>query len=77
MLVWKGKEALDDVDLQVDAPPIYIQEKIDPRVLIENLRKTAEAARRSRSSPCSTPSTAWTTSTSSTSTATTPTGRTG
>ena len=42
MLVWKGKEELDETDLQVDAPPLYIQEKIDPRVLIENLRKTAE-----------------------------------
>ena len=29
-------------DLEVDAPPIYIQEKLDPRVLIENLRRTAE-----------------------------------
>src|SRR3954468_12279070 len=26
-----------DTDLVTDAPPIYIQEKIDPRVLIENL----------------------------------------
>ncbi len=43
MLVWKGKELLDEQDLQVDAPPIYIQEKIDPRVLIENLRQTAAA----------------------------------
>src|SRR4051794_32771367 len=42
MLVWQGKEALDDTDLEVDAPPIYIQEKIDPRVLIEHLRKTAK-----------------------------------
>ena len=42
MLVWKGKEELDETDLQVDAPPLYIQEKIDPRVLIENLRKTAK-----------------------------------
>jgi adenine-specific DNA-methyltransferase len=40
-LVWKGKDALDGEGLIVDAPPIYIQEKIDPRVLIENLRKTA------------------------------------
>src|SRR3954452_9218309 len=30
-----------DSDLVTDAPPIYIQEKIDPRVLIENLRRTA------------------------------------
>jgi len=41
-LVWKGKDQLDDEDLVADAPPIYIQEKIDPRVLIENLRRTAE-----------------------------------
>nr|MCQ3808577.1 site-specific DNA-methyltransferase [Acidimicrobiia bacterium] len=42
MLVWEGKEELDETDLQVDAPPLYIQEKIGPRVLIENLRKTAK-----------------------------------
>jgi adenine-specific DNA-methyltransferase len=40
-LVWKGKDALDGEDLVADAPPIYIQEKIDPRILIENLRRTA------------------------------------
>ena len=46
--MWRGKyppaEELDgyDDDLVTDAPPIYIQEKIDPRVLIENLRRTAE-----------------------------------
>lgn len=40
-LVWKGKDQLDGEDLVADAPPIYIQEKIDPRVLIENLRRTA------------------------------------
>jgi len=38
-LVWKGKDALDAEDLVADAPPIYIQEKIDPRVLVENLRR--------------------------------------
>jgi adenine-specific DNA-methyltransferase len=43
MLVWQGREALDDEDLEADAPPIYIQEKVDPRVLIEHLRKTANA----------------------------------
>ncbi|ODR09835.1 DNA methylase [Mycolicibacillus koreensis] len=43
-LVWRGKYDADGAgeDLIADAPPIYIQEKIDPRVLIENLRKTAE-----------------------------------
>lgn len=45
-LVWRGKyppaDEADSVDndLVTDAPPIYIQEKIDPRVLIENLRRT-------------------------------------
>jgi adenine-specific DNA-methyltransferase len=41
-LVWKGKDELDGEDLIAEAPPIYIQEKIDPRVLVENLRRTAE-----------------------------------
>ena len=43
-LVWRGKYDTDGAggDLVADAPPIYIQEKIDPRVLIENLRHTAE-----------------------------------
>lgn len=47
-LVWRGKypatadEAADfESDLVTDAPPIYIQEKIAPRVLVENLRRTA------------------------------------
>jgi adenine-specific DNA-methyltransferase len=44
-LIWKGKYPDGDPaaggDLTVDAPPIYIQEKVDPRVLVENLRKTA------------------------------------
>jgi adenine-specific DNA-methyltransferase len=43
-LVWKGKDDTDGEDLAVEAPPIYIQEKIDPRVLVENLRRTAAAA---------------------------------
>ena len=41
-MVWKGKDALDEQDLIAEAPPIYIQEKIDPRVIIENLRCTAQ-----------------------------------
>lgn len=39
-LVWRGKDDRAD-ELVADAPPIYIQEKIDPRVLVENLRRTA------------------------------------
>jgi adenine-specific DNA-methyltransferase len=38
-LVWRGKDAEDGQPLEVAAPPIYIQEKIHPRALIENLRK--------------------------------------
>jgi adenine-specific DNA-methyltransferase len=41
-LVWKGKDAQDGEDLVVDAPPIYIQEKVVPRALIENLRKQSK-----------------------------------
>ncbi|MEX2652084.1 MAG: site-specific DNA-methyltransferase [Acidimicrobiia bacterium] len=40
-LVWKGKYELDDEDLVADAPAIYIQEKINPKVLVENLRQTS------------------------------------
>ena len=40
-LVWTGKYDRDVHELAADAPPIYIQEKIDPRVLVENLRHTA------------------------------------
>jgi len=38
-LVWRGKDEQDSADLTAGAPPIYIQEKIDPRVLVENLRR--------------------------------------
>ena len=43
-LVWKGKDAQDGEDLVVEAPPIYIQEKIAPRAFIENLRRQSKAA---------------------------------
>lgn len=42
-LVWKGKDEQDASDLEVPAVPIYIQETIHPRALIENLRETAAA----------------------------------
>jgi len=42
-LVWRGKDEQDSADLVTDAPPIYIQEKINPQVLVENLRKTARS----------------------------------
>ncbi|MGH3451947.1 MAG: DNA methyltransferase, partial [Haloechinothrix sp.] len=41
-LVWKGKDAQDLAEyLEVSAVPVYIQEKVDPRALVENLRQTA------------------------------------
>ncbi len=42
-LVWKGKDEQDAAGLAVPVVPIYIQEKIQPRVLVENLRQTAAA----------------------------------
>jgi len=42
-LVWKGKDEQDSHPLEVPAVPIYIQEKIHPQALIENLRQTARA----------------------------------
>jgi adenine-specific DNA-methyltransferase len=42
-LVWKGKDAQDAEALAVPVVPIYIQEKIHPQALVENLRKTAKA----------------------------------
>ncbi len=38
-LVWKGKEEQDKEDLAVPTVPIYIQEKIHPSVIIEDLRQ--------------------------------------
>ncbi|MEZ6142946.1 MAG: site-specific DNA-methyltransferase [Zavarzinella sp.] len=36
-LVWRGKDTQDWTDLVVHAPPIYIQEKVHPKVLIDDL----------------------------------------
>ena len=38
-LVWRGKDDQDASDLYVPAPPVYIQEKIQPKVLIDDLVK--------------------------------------
>jgi adenine-specific DNA-methyltransferase len=44
-LVWRGKDDKDWSDLVVHAPPLYIQEKVHPKVLIDDLqRQTAESA---------------------------------
>jgi len=42
-LVWRGKDEQDWSDLVVHAPPLYIQEKVHPKVLIDDLlRETRE-----------------------------------
>jgi adenine-specific DNA-methyltransferase len=38
-LVWRGKDEKDWSELVVQAPPLYIQEKVHPKVLIDNLLK--------------------------------------
>ena len=40
-LVWRGKDVQDWSDLVVHAPPVYIQEKVHPKVIIDDLRKVA------------------------------------
>src|SRR5260370_42047339 len=42
-LVWRGKDEQDWSDLVVPAPPLYIQEKIHPKVLIDDLHRRSEA----------------------------------
>lgn len=42
-LVWRGKDEQDWSDLVVNAPPLYIQEKVHPKALIDDLlRETRE-----------------------------------
>ena len=38
-LVWRGKDQQDWADLVVQAPPLYIQEKIHPKAIIEDLKR--------------------------------------
>ena len=52
-LVWRGKDEQNWSDLVVQAPPLFIQEKVHPKALINDLlrhSKTAEAERLARES---------------------------
>ena len=42
-LVWRGKDEQDWSDLVVHAPPIYIQEKVHPKVLIDDLLRQSKS----------------------------------
>ncbi|HYF61532.1 MAG TPA: hypothetical protein VD886_01880, partial [Herpetosiphonaceae bacterium] len=41
-LVWRGKDEQDWSDLVVPAPPLYIQEKVHPKVLVDDLRRQSQ-----------------------------------
>ena len=42
-IVWRGKDAQDWSDLVVNPPPIYIQEKVHPKAIIDGLQKEARS----------------------------------
>ena len=44
-LVWRGKDEQDWSDLVVQAPPLFIQEKVHPKVLIDDLQSGAARKR--------------------------------
>jgi adenine-specific DNA-methyltransferase len=41
-LVWRGKDEQDWSDLVVSAPPLYIQEKVHPKVLVDDLLRQSQ-----------------------------------
>ena len=44
-LVWRGKDEQDESDLVVNAPPLYIQEKVHPKALIADLIRQSKENR--------------------------------
>lgn len=44
-LTWRGKDQQDWSDLVVNAPPLYIQEKIHPKAIIDDLTRQTKAKR--------------------------------
>ena len=44
-LVWKGKDEQDQQDLEVPVVPVYIQEKISPQAIVEEVRAQARRER--------------------------------
>ena len=45
-LVWRGKDEQDWSDLVVQAPPLFIQEKVHPKVLIDDLLRRSKEGER-------------------------------
>ena len=48
-LVWRGKDTQDWSDLIVNVPPLYIQEKIHPKAIIDDLKRRASQTREAES----------------------------
>jgi adenine-specific DNA-methyltransferase len=48
-LVWRGKDVRDWSDLVVHAPPLFIQEKVHPKVLIDDLLRRSQRGETERS----------------------------
>ncbi len=48
-LVWSGKDVQDWSDLVVQAPPLFIQEKVHPKALIDDLMRRSQADRQTGS----------------------------
>ena len=46
-LVWRGKDEQDWSDLVVNAPPLYIQERVHPKVLVDDLMRESRNGRES------------------------------
>ena len=46
-LVWRGKDEQDWSDLVVHVPPLYIQEKVHPKVIIDDLRRRTDEQKKS------------------------------
>ena len=44
-LVWRGKDLQDWTDLVVPAPPLFIQDKVHPKVLLDDLLRRSAKAR--------------------------------
>jgi possible DNA methylase len=50
-LIWRGKDQQDWSDLIVNAPPLYIQEKVKPKALIDDLRRLSQTTGNSAAAP--------------------------
>src|SRR5579864_2108691 len=50
-LVWRGKDEQDWSDLIVQAPPLYIQEKVHPKVLVDDLRRESVQRAKEKAPP--------------------------